>query len=193
MYRLHVVVGRFGPSIIYTGDRSGRHAQLRSKGLLLETVVVHDLFDANMHEVTGIRCRGHNNMRLISASTSETSSAGGTKWGGVERHLEENEQRRICFLSGDKPKQGKTASTKGRNLGCREATAGASAPCMHSIGVVCKFERINCCESNVENRHLGHDTDNRSTKFNRWRSCARHLVHLAIHKDEVLLGFPLQK
>lgn len=92
-------------------------------------------------------------MRLISASTSETSSAGGTKWGGVERHLEENEQRRICFLSGDKPKQGKTASTKGRNLGCREATAGASAPCMHSIGVVCKFERINCCESNVENRH----------------------------------------
>jgi len=36
-------------------------------------------------------------MRLISESTSETSSTGGTKWGEAERHLEENEQRRICF------------------------------------------------------------------------------------------------
>lgn len=92
-------------------------------------------------------------MRLISASTSETSSAGGTKWGGGWLDLEENEQRRICFLSGDKPKREKTALTQGGNLGCREATAGASAPCMHSIGVVCKCDRINCCESNVENRH----------------------------------------
>ena len=92
-------------------------------------------------------------MRLISASTSETSSAGGTKWGGVELHIEENGQRRICFLSGDEPKLGKTASPKGGNLGCKGATVGAAAPCMHSIGAICKCERINCCESNVENRH----------------------------------------
>lgn len=91
--------------------------------------------------------------RLISASTSETSSVGGIKWGGVELHIEENGQRRICFLSGDEPKLGKTASAKGGNLGCRGATVDASAPCMHSIGIVCKCERINCCESNVENRH----------------------------------------
>ena len=74
-------------------------------------------------------------MRLISESTSETSSTGGTKWGGVERHLEENEQRRICFPSGDEPKRGKTASPKGGNLGCKGATIDASDPVCIQLGL----------------------------------------------------------